>query len=154
LHDEQVTGPSDADYFTTACVNVTADRDNVLTFLADLSEPVDPWVLAGFGGPLARIRHARDFIEGERAVEDIKQRWANATDVARAVETLFEIASLPPTSLETERRAHDWDYELCDLLWRLAQRDRGLVESAMDTYAERGRSARIVRELESWLRDP
>jgi hypothetical protein len=132
----------------------TADRDSVLRFLADLAEPLDPWVLAGFGGSLARTRlHARDFAEGERAVEEIKQRWAEATDVARAVETLFEIASGPPTQPETERRSDDWDHELCDLLWRLAQRDRELVERAMETHAGRGRSARIVRELQAWLLD-
>lgn len=127
----------------------TIDRAELIELLEELSEPVGPWVFAGYGGSVATLRHrASDFDAGEAAVEALKQAWVDSVDIAPAIDTLLGIAVDHPTEASDA-----WDFEVCDLLWRLGQRDRDALEAAMARFATAGRAERIVVELRAWLSD-
>jgi hypothetical protein len=125
----------------------TIERAALLEFLEELSEPVGPWVFAGYGGSIAALRHrSSDFVEGEAAVEAVKEAWIDSVDVALAIDALLGIA------VDHSPEASDaWQFELCDLLWRLGQRDRDSLEAAMNRFATTGAAERVIVELRAWL---
>ncbi|MCA9648616.1 MAG: hypothetical protein H6712_26995 [Myxococcales bacterium] len=100
-----------------------------------LAEPVGPWVLAGYGGELARLRHqiveaapsvVRGVLDAQERIEAMLERWAADVDPSHVLDLLLEIAMTRPNgphAAESPSRPDDWEQALGDLLVAVGRRD-------------------------------
>lgn len=128
-------------------------RDATIRFLADLCEPVGPFIFAGYGGPIARLRHqihqehadsdTRGFFAAERKVREIRRAWADDAAMPAALDVLLDLYVAPPP--EAGRDLTEWLYELTLLLHLCGQRDPAALASRL---AARGEAvATLVEDL-------
>ena len=80
-------------------------RDTTIEFVAELCEPVGPFVFAGHGGRIARVRHeiqeqSGDLIEGtfraDERVREIRRAWVDGVSLPTAIDVLLDLFAAPP----------------------------------------------------------
>lgn len=133
-------------------------RDTTIAFVAELCEPVGPFVFAGFGGSVARERHRiqqeagddgsiRGVFAAEARVREIRRVWADAAPLPAAIDVLLDLFVAPPP--EAGRDPSDWRDELTELLYLCGQRDRAALADRLDARGEE--VAPLAAELRGWF---
>jgi hypothetical protein len=143
--------------------SICPTRDELLAFLDALAEPVGPWVFAGYGGEIARLRHetmqaAGDTLGGvvaaESQVEELVGDWASRLDPRSTLERLIEIAVAPPVDPATSRTPTDrWTDALCDLIVAIAHRAPTEARALLRRYFEHPTAGRVVADALALLDD-
>lgn len=130
-----------------------------ITFLAELCESVGPFVFAGYGGRVARMRDeimtaaGDDVVAGafaaEARVDEIRRAWALAAPLPAIFPVLLQLAVAPPAGHEYA----EWRDEAVALLELCMRRD---PDGFAAELARQGRSdalAGVLAELEERLAD-
>ncbi len=137
-------------------------RDELLAFLDALAEPVGPWVFAGYGGEIARLRHetmeaAGDTFAGVFAatarVDAMVDEWASRVDPRSTLERLVDIAVAPPSKAGGQPQANAWTDALCDLLVAVARRAPTEARALLGRYVEHATAGPVVTEALALLDD-
>lgn len=137
-------------------------RDELLALLDALAEPVGPWVFAGYGGEIARLRHetmkaADDTSAGVFAamsrVDAMVHEWASRVDARWTLERLVEIAVAPPAGADVQQLADPWTDELCDLLVAIAERTPTEARALLGQYVGHAIAGPVVTEALALLDD-
>ena len=140
-----------------SCMPAPTLRDTTIEFLGELCEPVGPFVFAGFGGRIARLRQqiyadsGDDLLAGvfraQAQVEQIMRAWADSTPLPAMFVVLLDLFVAPPP--EAGRDPAQWRSELTDLLYMCGLRDRAALAAEL---AARGDTvAALAEELETWF---
>lgn len=137
-------------------------RDDLLALLDALAEPVGPWVFAGYGGEIARLRHETmktddDTFAGVLAatsrVDAMVHEWASRVDPRSTLERLVEIAVAPPSGADVQRLADPWTDALCDLLVAVAERTPTEARALLGQYVDHATAGPVVTEALALLDD-
>ncbi|NUO50789.1 MAG: hypothetical protein HOV80_18205 [Polyangiaceae bacterium] len=138
-------------------------RDELLAFLDALAEPVGPWVFAGYGGEIARLRHETmaaddDTFAGvfaaDSRVDAMVHEWASRVDPRLTLERLVEIAVAPPSGADPSQRPADrWTDALCDLLVAVALRAPTEARALLRQYVEHATAGPVVTDALADLDD-
>lgn len=126
------------------------NRDELLAFLVDLTSPIGPEVLAGFGTEIEN-RRADDLF----AYFDIIEEWSARVKVEDTLTLLFDIALEPPdVSLINNyygRFQEAWNHTLVDLVYAVGKRDAVILEKTIEQYKDYQSLADFIAELQSEL---
>lgn len=132
-------------------------RTATIAFLAELCESVGPWVFAGYGGRVARLRHeveqaaGDDLVAGivaaEARVQEVMQAWADQAPVPAIFSVLLDVVLRPPGALDPEA----WRREATELLAMCAARDGAGFAAAMQTRPGDPELASVAEDVEELL---
>lgn len=131
-------------------------QETTIEFVAELCEPVGPLVFAGYGGPIARLRHrihqeSEDDITGvlraDAQVREIRRAWVDGAPLPATIAVLLDLFAAPPP--EAGRDPTDWRDELTELLYLCGQRDRAALAAGLDARADM--LAPLAAELHEWF---
>ncbi len=133
-------------------------RETTIEFIAELCEPVGPFVFAGYGGRIARLCHqihqesddiATGVFRAYAQVEEIRRAWVDSAPLPATIGVLLDLYAAPPP--EAGRDPTDWRDELTELLYLCGQRDRAALASGLDARADV--VAPLAAELAEWFAD-
>lgn len=127
-------------------------RASTIGFVGELCESVGPFVFAGYGGRIARLRHeamlAHDGFAGvwaaEEQVAEIRRAWAEAAPVPAIFAVLLGLVVTPPAGHGEDER-----YEVLELLTACVRRD----PDGFAAERERWGASAALAEVDEWLAD-
>jgi hypothetical protein len=132
-------------------------REATIELLAELCEPVGPFVFAGHGGRIARLRHRIQQESGdgditgvfraEARVREIRRAWADGAPLPATIGVLLDLFIAPPP--EAGRDPTAWRDELTELLYLCGQRDRAALAAGLNARADM--LAPLAAELGEWF---
>ena len=124
-------------------------HEHVLNFIADMSAPIGPEVLAGFG-----TTTQNQILENPTDIDGILRQWLGEQDAPPLLETLLHIAvtvTLPePYHTLRERFAEDWQYILTELLYMVIDGDRTRFDHTIQALGQQPCSQAIATDLTTW----
>jgi len=129
------------------------ERDKVLEFLMELSGPVGPEGLAGFGSELSQK------IIGDplNAIDDAKNEWVQAVDVEQGFNCLLEIACNPPGKEFNNdfytRFKQNWTFSLAELIYLLGKKNPSLLGRELVKYENDAMAKVVINDVRGWMAD-